>query len=41
MKIVSEKSMNKPYITNDLKQLINKKHKLQKKAAKWPLTYER
>ena len=41
MKKLSEKSMNKPYITNYLKQLINKKHKLQKKAAKWPLTYER
>ena len=39
-KKVSEKSINKPYITNELKQLINQKHKLQKKAAKWPLTYE-
>ena len=30
---------NKPYITNEIKSLIKEKHKLQRKYAKYPVTY--
>ena len=32
-------SENKPFITHEIKSLIKEKHKLQKKSAKYPLTY--
>ena len=33
------KSIAKPYITVELKNLIKEKHKLQRKYAKYPITY--
>ena len=38
-KQVKIKSLEKPYITQDIKILIAEKNKLQKKYAKWPLSY--
>ena len=33
--------MDKPYITNEIKDLIKLKHNLQRKYNKWPITYEK
>ena len=38
-KLVKTKSLAKPYITSEIKALISQKHKLQRKFAKFPLTY--
>nr|XP_027221625.1 uncharacterized protein LOC113813764 [Penaeus vannamei] len=38
-KIIKNKHINKPYINRELKNLINYKNKVQRKYAKWPLTY--
>ena len=38
-KSLKSKSFKKPYITCEIRNLIKEKNKLQKKYAKWPLSY--
>ena len=38
---IKEKHMNKPYITQGIKNAIKTRKRLQKFYAKWPITYER
>ena len=40
-KEIKDKHLNKPFITNNLKNLIRQKNILQRKYSKYPITYER
>ena len=40
-KVIKTISFSKPYINNDLKNLIREKNKLKRKYAKHPITYEK
>lgn len=39
-KLAQSESSSKPYITREIKHLINGKNKLERTAAIWPLTYK-
>ena len=38
-KTIKNKHLSKPYITTEIKNLINERNKLQRKSLKWPITY--